>query len=132
MTSTLEIGSTRQPVCRETEANAEAWQIVLHLTPCLRIAHHIPGRIRLRLDLAAFAACRLPGATADRLESVLTRVRGIRRVQLNAVARSCVVDYDIDVIAAAAWPDLLGGRDTPAAAGLLAALREQGAAAGHA
>lgn len=111
------------PAPRDTDA--DVWRLVDRLAPHLRIAHHISGRIRLKLDAAALVDRGLPAGTAGKLDALLTGLRGIRRVELNLLARSCVVEYDVAVIPDAAWPDLLGKRDTPAAAALIAVLREE-------
>lgn len=116
----------------DEDSKTDAWRIVERLAPFLRIAHQIPGRIRLKLDAGALAAHPLPAGEAGRLDAILSGIRGIRRVQLNLLARSCVVEYDAAVIPDAAWPDLLAGRDTPAAAVLAGILRETGATAGAA
>lgn len=95
------------------------------LVACLRIVHHIPGRIRLGL---AGGASRLdwggdlPGE-AGRFCRALEGAAGIRSVRLNPLARSCTVEYDPAVISPAAWPDLLGGTGSAAAAELHAVLR---------
>lgn len=86
------------------------------LAPCLRIAHHIPGRLRLTLDLDALADLRATLGAADDFVKSLPGVAGIREVRLNAVARSCVIHYDPATIPDDAWPDTLQGRATPAAA----------------
>lgn len=85
----------------------------------LRIAHHIPGRIRLKLagdlDSAQLDAI----ADAKRFGRALDDVPGIRSVKLNLLARSCTLEYDASVIPAAAWGDFLEGARTPAAERLL-------------
>lgn len=94
--------------------------LVLRAGEVLAIAHHIPGRIRLKLvDEAAasvLAGGRFP--TPERLRAV----DGIRTVKLNLLARSCVVDYDPAVVSPPAWADLLAGRRSAASAPLVAAL----------
>lgn len=113
---------------RPDAALPDSRQVVGHLAPCLRIAHQIRGRVRLKLDADALAAAPLPPGTAGRLDGLLTGIRGIRNVQVNLLARSCVVEYDTAVIPDAAWPDLLAGRTTPAAEALAAVLQERCAA----
>lgn len=85
----------------------------------LRIAHHIPGRIRLKLgDTAAKVAVE----SASRLFHTATEVPGIKAISVNALARSCVVEYDPARIAPSAWQDLIDGVDSEAAAALREAL----------
>lgn len=111
-------------------STTDAWRIVERLAPALRIAHQIPGRIRLKLAADTLAAHPLAAGEVGRLDAILRGTRGIRRVQLNLLARSCVVEYDPGVIPDTAWPDLLAGRHTAAAAVLAGILREGYAAAG--
>lgn len=115
------------PATHDSVASADAWRLVDSLAPYLRIAHHIAGRIRLKLDAAALADRRVSVGRASQLKALLAGVRGIRRVELNLIARSCVIEYDAAIIPDAAWPDLLGGRDTPAAAVLMSILRDHDA-----
>lgn len=91
--------------------------MMAELLPCLRIAHQVSGRVRLKL------ADTVPDLTALRtggeaLRQALGTLPGVRGIQLNPLARSCVVEYDCAVIPDVAWPDLLAGRQTPAATGL--------------
>jgi hypothetical protein len=104
---------------------------LLRHTGSLRIAHHIPGRIRLKLlpdmDVQGPEAV----ATATRLSSALHQTPGIRSVSLNPLARSCTVEYDPSVIPAEAWSDFLKGIQTPAATILLDALTAATRASGN-
>ncbi|MDR0701539.1 MAG: hypothetical protein LBF61_03865 [Azoarcus sp.] len=90
------------------------------------IAHHIPGRIRLKLDTSAEALRRvgLSGIEAGRFGSALGAIPGIRRIHLNKLARSLTVEYDNQTIPDRAWPDLLANRPSPEAAALLERLRD--------
>ena len=81
---------------------------------CVQIAHHIPGRIRLRLALND----QLPAlngkdqsliAQSTNFKDVLDNIPGIRSIRLNPVARSCTVEYDYKLIPFNAWQDFLGG-----------------------
>lgn len=88
----------------------------------LSIAHHIPGRIRLRLSGAAASA---PSGAAERVlhfSRIAHDVPGIRSAKLNPLARSCVVEYDPAAIPAAAWEDLAAGRRSEPAERLLGLL----------
>lgn len=98
--------------------------LVERLAPNLRIAHQVRGRVRLKLDVAAMENV-IPARAARQLDGLFKNIRGIRSAQLNLLARSCVVEYDADVIPDAAWPDLIAGRASSAAAELVAALGEK-------
>lgn len=102
-----------------TTASADPSGIVAELAPYLRIAHQIPGRVRLKLDAAALDQPRLREIGGARLQAVLGALAGVRDTQFNLMARSCVIAYDNAVIPDAAWPDLLAGRPSAAAAKLL-------------
>jgi hypothetical protein len=85
-----------------------------HFLACVEIAHHIPGRIRLRLALDAlsgtFAAPdKALLAHARNFQDALGRTPGVRAIRVNLVARSCTVEYDHRVIPVKAWSDLIQG-----------------------
>ena len=87
----------------------------------MRIAHHIPGRVRLKLGDGADAAAVAGVASFTRSAA---KVRGIRSVKVNPLARSCVVEYDPDQIPPSVWQDIADGRRSAQADGLLQALAE--------
>jgi hypothetical protein len=81
----------------------------------LSIAHHIPGRIRIRLERSALSTA--DGFSFELLETFLDslqRLDGIHEVQLNATVLSCTIVYDQLLITADAWVALLEGRSDPA------------------
>lgn len=86
----------------------------------LRIAHHIPGRVRLKVGADAGLAQAVDKARGF-LQSV-TAIAGIRSVNVNLLARSCLVEYDPEVIPPSAWQDLIGGTRSAAADALVGAL----------
>lgn len=89
----------------------------------VRIVHHIRGRIRLKLvtEVAVVDARRRSPKDIDR---VLDRMPGVRSVRANFLARSCIVEYDPDVIPEQAWRDFLAGVPSDAAATLERILRD--------
>ena len=93
-------------------------ELLLALQAC-RIAHHIPGRLRVKLGATASGG--LPGrAEASALLERLRGVEGVRAVSVNALARSCTVDSQPAVLPPAGWEDLLAGRRSEGAERLLA------------
>lgn len=96
---------------------------VAGLVSRLRIAHHVPGRVRLKLEEGAGLA----GAAAEVQAFVksLDAVDGIGAVSLNLLARSCTVEYDPRRIAPNAWRDLIAGVDSPDAERLAEILAER-------
>ena len=103
----------------------DPWQLVSFYAPFLRVVHHIPGRVRLKVDLAAFEGAVPKTAGVDQLKKSMLSVRGVRNVGLNLLARSCVIEYDSQIIPQAAWDDLLAVRDTAAARVLIDILKEK-------
>ena len=101
--------------------------LLARFVPHVRIAHHIPGRVRLRLGAAALKEAGVSAAglpLKGELAGDALALPGVRRVGWNLLAHSCTVEYDTARIAPAAWPELLAGRDTPAAAALRALLQQ--------
>lgn len=78
----------------------------------VKVAHHIPERIRLKLDLGAAGALAASWAQAEALLEQLRRTRGVRSVMVNAIARSCLIEYDRSIINPTAWVDLVEGKMT--------------------
>jgi len=77
----------------------------LHLRRFVSIAHHVPGRIRLKLDFAALV--HLPKVDPAPFVTLVGRIRGVKTTRLNAAALTVVVEYDPQIISAAVWPRLL-------------------------
>ena len=103
-------------------AATDAARLVGEITPHLSIAHQIGGRVRLKLGVAALNVPSLRNGAGETLRRLLGGLPGVRDIALNPLARSCVVEYDNTLIPDAAWPDLLAGRPTAAAATLLGLL----------
>lgn len=82
-------------------------QAVRRFAALARIAHHVPGRIRLKLADGPIPA--EAKALATRMADAFSRAPGIREVSVNPLARSCVVSYDPAAIPPSAWGDLIGG-----------------------
>jgi hypothetical protein len=80
----------------------------------LKIAHHIPGRIRLRVGAAVLKeAGRVDAAV---LKRILDAVQGIEDVRVNAAAGSAVITYAPKVIEPDWWETLVRGEDQAAIA----------------
>ena len=90
--------------------------------PWIRIAHHLRGRIRLKLESAAVATT--GGYSITQLPEMLQQLKGIRSISVNWAARSCTVEYDPEQIPMQAWSDWLAGSNTPAAGVLDNLVRE--------
>lgn len=104
--------------------------ILGRLAASLTIAHHIPGRVRFKLAMDLASVDRDAVAGVKTFVEVLNGTVGIRSVKLNPLARSCVVEYDDNIITPAAWQDVLNGAGSPDADVLLTLFRDAGQAAG--
>lgn len=99
--------------------------LIAAFVPYLRIAHQIPGRVRLKIDLAVIDDGALRTIGTDGLSDALGVIRGVRDIKVNLLARSCTVEYDKAIIPDAAWGDLIAERQTPAAGVLVGILQEK-------
>jgi hypothetical protein len=72
------------------------------------IAHHIPGRIRLKVKLSALLLAR----DLD-ISDLVNRFSGIWDARANAGARSIVISYDTGTIPPALWERMVNGENDP-------------------
>ncbi len=105
--------------------STQAWQFIERFAPQAGIAHHIPGRVRIKLDIGMAELSGLDALHPERLRDALSDIRGISAMRINLLARSCTVEYDADVIPPQAWEDLLACRETPEAQILVDILHEK-------
>ena len=87
----------------------------------LRIAHHIPGRIRLRAGPAIVKD--LGAVDSKAIDRILRALDGIKDVRINPGAGSVVVEYRPETIKPDWWETLILGREA-AAVGLMHRLLE--------
>ncbi|MDR3555149.1 MAG: hypothetical protein P4L55_10380 [Syntrophobacteraceae bacterium] len=73
------------------------------------IAHHIPGRIRLKVKLSALFLAR-----DLEISDLVDCFRGILDARANPGSRSIVISYDTGTIAPGLWERLVDGRSDPA------------------
>lgn len=100
--------------------------VLAHFRPWLTIAHQVPGRLRLKLGKGALNGVSFEGpeGRSEAITTALRRIRGVKNISWNLLARSCTIEYDPAVIPNTAWPDLLANADTPAAQTLRTILDE--------
>ena len=77
----------------------------LDLRRHLKIAHHIPGRIRLRVGASVFKD--LGKIDTGVFDKILGAIDGIHDVRVNAAAGSVVIAYIPTVIQSSWWETLL-------------------------
>lgn len=68
-------------------------QLIKELRKNLKVAHHIPGRIRIRFDLALMDHPR-----SGELLDQKNEIPGIKGYRINIGARSIVIEYDTERI----------------------------------
>lgn len=100
--------------------------LLQRLASALRIAHHIPGRVRLKLDPASGGALASVLGDVTALHRALSGSPGIHSVSVNALALSCTIEYDPGRIPSSAWADVLNGAASPGAETLLRILAAAG------
>lgn len=86
---------------------------LLRFVERLQIAHHVPGRIRLKLSGPISDEMIAMADEARRFGKALAAIDAIRSISLNPLARSCVVEYDARAIPPSAWSHLVAGKATP-------------------
>ena len=81
------------------------------------IAHHVPGRIRLKVKLSGLLL-----AQDLEAEDLMKYFTGILDARTNAAARSIVISYDTGLIAPHLWERLVNGKKDPS---LRSSVKEQ-------
>lgn len=95
--------------------------VLLRAREHLSIAHHIPGRIRLRFGAGILDA--VPEFTAGDKPELLKGLAGIKDIRVNAAAFSLLVLYDPEQLLPGMWEQLIEGNESEAAQ-VVARLRE--------
>ena len=85
-----------------------------YLIPLLEeaeIAHHIPGRIRLRFNHSILA--KLPGLNGidKEIQKIAGQIEAIKGIRLNLHAGSVVVQYDTELLPPDFWEEVVGEKD---------------------
>ncbi|MDR3323879.1 MAG: hypothetical protein LBS89_06725 [Zoogloeaceae bacterium] len=109
----------RQEVVQSFPNDSVAARLLGQLLAQTRIAHQVPGRIRLKLTPASNdIALKSLGAAFSSVTQALGQIPGIRAIRPNLVARSCVVEYEARTIPDRAWVDLFQETSSPEAQSL--------------
>ena len=75
---------------------------LLAIAPKVEIAHHIPGRIRLKIMLSGLGA--IKGVD---LNGIVGAIPGIFNYRINAFARSAVIKYDQEQLPYDLWESIV-------------------------
>lgn len=110
----------------------EIWQTLVSLAPTIGIAHHVPGRIRLKLSPGAALPKGLALPPGEALRAAFLNIPGVNGLRLNLLARSCTIEYDPQRIAPDAWEDLLGKKPALQNSALFSLLQQAYESAGNA
>jgi len=85
---------------------------LLYLRRYLIVAHHLPGRIRIRLSPAVLSEPRAKTLAASQgLRGALGALRGVRSVRANAKALSTTIEYETAVVSTSQLHELFTSRD---------------------
>ncbi len=79
----------------------------------LKIVHHIPGRVRLRVGATLFKE--LEGVDSSLFDQVLGEIEGIHDVRINPAAASVVINYSPTKLQPDWWNTLIDGEEGKAA-----------------
>jgi len=83
------------------------FDMFLVLRKHLKIVHHVPGRIRLRVAAALFKE--FDGIDSQVFDKILGAIAGIKDVRVNALAGSVVISYAAKQIKPSWWDTLITG-----------------------
>ncbi len=101
----------------DPQPNSDLLALRRHLT----IAHHLPGRIRLRLTNPLLQ--RLRGFDTGAMRTAVGQLPGIGEIRINAAAATAVIHYDPTQLPSHLWEQLIHGSDDEAQALLTHYLR---------
>jgi hypothetical protein len=90
--------------CRSTHVLDD----LVFLAPHTEVAHHIPGRIRLRILPSGLTIVR-----RTNLQDILGNIPGIKRMRINSIVGSVVIEYDSTRLPYTFWESLNELRKKP-------------------
>ncbi len=85
-----------------------------YLIPLLEeaeIAHHIPGRIRLRFNHSIVTRLPKVNGIEKVIQRMVNQIEAIKDIRLNLYAGSVVVQYDTDILSPDLWQEVVGEKD---------------------
>ena len=85
-----------------------------YLIPLLEeaeIAHHIPGRIRLRFNHSILTKLPKLNGIEKEIQKIVNQIEAIKNIRLNLFAGSVVVQYDTDILPPDFWQEVVAEKD---------------------
>jgi len=85
-----------------------------YLIPLLEeaeIAHHIPGRLRLRFNHSILARLPKVNGIEKVIQRMVNQIEAIKDIRLNLYAGSVVVQYNTDILSPDFWQEVVGEKD---------------------
>ena len=85
-----------------------------YLIPLLEeaeIAHHIPGRIRLKFNHNIVVRLPKVNGIEKEIQKIANQIEAIKNIRLNLFAGSVVVQYDTDILSPDFWQEVVGEKD---------------------
>ncbi len=89
------------------------------VTEHILVAHHVPGRIRLKLKSLPSSVNLSGFKHSKQYIQFIESLSGVKSVRPNLLARSCVVEYDKTVLTPSLWESLLQAKAEPEVLALL-------------
>ena len=108
----INLGVTELPKFDSHSKQGLDLDLLVKLRNFVGIAHHMPGRIRLRLD--ARSVREVKKVNSNTIDTVLGAMPGITDFRINTKAGSIVINYDINEIEPSWWRVLLEGKEAEA------------------
>ena len=85
-----------------------------YLIPLLEeaeIAHHIPGRIRLKFNHSIVTKLPKVNGIEKEIQKIANQIEAIKDIRLNLFAGSVVVQYDTDILSHDFWQEVVAEKD---------------------
>ncbi len=90
------------------EGPEEIVKKLLHLAPHLEVAHHVPGRIRLRIRASGLGL-----VLHYNVDDVMRNIPGVTGIRINAPAKSVVIEYNERHLPVSLWKNVEKVRERP-------------------
>lgn len=84
-----------------------ALEILFAIAPETRIIHHVPGRIRIRVNEKAGKY--LDNSLGNN-KKIFSSIPGIENIRINPLIGSILIEYDLDFLEPSLWETIIGNR----------------------